>query len=128
MSQGYYINILRVRSLGRAFPASPYRAGARLASLRGTLAVSGARLGGEPPGDLRSSRQGEPIHFVMPDGVPEMMTVFHVTGGYTYVDPYGKALGYEDVFTKLQACGVITRQIGPRGRFTPIASCADRRT
>jgi 2,4'-dihydroxyacetophenone dioxygenase len=28
--------------------------------------------------------------------------LFHVTGGYTYVDPYGKALGYEDVFTKLE--------------------------
>jgi 2,4'-dihydroxyacetophenone dioxygenase len=24
-----------------------------------------------------------------------------VTGGYTYVDPDGNALGYEDVFTKL---------------------------
>jgi hypothetical protein len=22
--------------------------------------------------------------------------------GYTYVDPYGEALGYEDVFTKLE--------------------------
>ena len=31
-----------------------------------------------------------------------MATLFHVTGGYTYVDPYGKALGYEDVFTKLE--------------------------
>jgi hypothetical protein len=30
-----------------------------------------------------------------------MATLFHVTGGYTYVDPYGTALGYEDVFTKL---------------------------
>src|SRR6476661_6139441 len=31
-----------------------------------------------------------------------MATLFHVTGGYTYVDPYGVALGYEDVFTKLE--------------------------
>ncbi len=30
-----------------------------------------------------------------------MVTLFHVTGGYTYVDPEGGALGYEDVFTKL---------------------------
>ena len=35
------------------------------------------------------------------DWVEEMVTLFYVTGGYTYVDPYGKALGYEDVFTKL---------------------------
>jgi 2,4'-dihydroxyacetophenone dioxygenase len=34
--------------------------------------------------------------------VKEMATLFHVTGGYTYVDPYGEALGYEDVFTKLE--------------------------
>jgi 2,4'-dihydroxyacetophenone dioxygenase len=32
----------------------------------------------------------------------EIGTLFHVTGGYTYVDPYGEALGYEDVFTKLE--------------------------
>jgi 2,4'-dihydroxyacetophenone dioxygenase len=38
----------------------------------------------------------------VPDDVTEMATLFHVTGGYTYVDPYGKALGYEDVFTKLE--------------------------
>ena len=31
-----------------------------------------------------------------------MITLFHVTGGYVYVDPRGKALGYEDVFTKLE--------------------------
>jgi hypothetical protein len=36
------------------------------------------------------------------DDVKEMATLFHVTGGYTYVDPYGEALGYEDVFTKLE--------------------------
>jgi 2,4'-dihydroxyacetophenone dioxygenase len=31
-----------------------------------------------------------------------MATLFHVTGSYTYVDPYGAALGYEDVFTKFE--------------------------
>ena len=30
-----------------------------------------------------------------------MITLFHVTGGYVYVDPVGTALSYEDVFTKL---------------------------
>jgi 2,4'-dihydroxyacetophenone dioxygenase len=29
---------------------------------------------------------------VVPDDVKEMATLFHVTGGYTYVDPYGEAL------------------------------------
>ena len=32
-----------------------------------------------------------------------MITWFHVTGGYTYVDPQGVAVGYEDVFTKIEA-------------------------
>ncbi len=32
-----------------------------------------------------------------------MITSFHVTGAYTYVDPDGNALGVEDVFTKLEA-------------------------
>jgi hypothetical protein len=31
-----------------------------------------------------------------------MATLFHVTGGYTYIDPHGVALGYEGVFTKLE--------------------------
>ena len=30
-----------------------------------------------------------------------MATLFHVTGGYTYIDPHGVALGYEGVFTNL---------------------------
>jgi hypothetical protein len=36
--------------------------------------------------------------------VPERASIeaLSVTGGYTYVDPYGEALGYEDVFTKLE--------------------------
>jgi 2,4'-dihydroxyacetophenone dioxygenase len=39
---------------------------------------------------------------VVPDDVKEMATLFHVTGGYTNVDPYRGALGYEDVFTELE--------------------------
>jgi hypothetical protein len=49
----------------------------------------------EPPGEVHT--------LVVPDEVQEMRTLFHVTGGYTYVDPYGVALSYEDVFTKIEA-------------------------
>jgi hypothetical protein len=35
--------------------------------------------------------------------VEEMITLFHVTGAYIYVDPDGNAVGVEDVFTKLEA-------------------------
>lgn len=39
----------------------------------------------------------------VPNGVPEMVTLFHVTGAYVYVDVDGAPLGVEDVFRKLQA-------------------------
>jgi 2,4'-dihydroxyacetophenone dioxygenase len=45
---------------------------------------------------------GETHTLVIPEDVPDMITLFHVTGGYVYVDPQGAALGYEDVFTKLE--------------------------
>jgi hypothetical protein len=53
-------------------------------------------------GDYAFEPPGETHTLIVPDDCQEMATLFHVTGGYTYVDPYGKALGYEDVFTKLE--------------------------
>ena len=40
----------------------------------------------------------------MPDDVEEMITYFQVNGVMSYVDPWGKSLGYEDVFTKIEMC------------------------
>lgn len=48
----------------------------------------------EPPGETHTLE--------VPEGVDEMVTIFHVTGAYVYVDPYGKAEKIEDCFTKLQ--------------------------
>lgn len=48
-------------------------------------------------------RAGETHTLVVPDGVGEMITLFHVTGAYAYVEPDGTAVGFEDVFTKLAA-------------------------
>jgi hypothetical protein len=53
-------------------------------------------------GDYAFEPPGETHTLVVPDDVQEMATLFHVTGGYIYVDPFGVALGYEDVFTKLE--------------------------
>jgi len=36
--------------------------------------------------------------------VDEMVTLFQVNGVMYYVDPWGKSLGYEDVFTKIDMC------------------------
>jgi quercetin dioxygenase-like cupin family protein len=49
----------------------------------------------EPPGETHT--------LYVPTEVSEMITLFTVKGGYTYVDPKGRAIGYEDVFTKIEA-------------------------
>ena len=49
------------------------------------------------------SPQSFALHDTLPEGVEEMITLFHVTGAYIYVDPDGNAVGVEDVFTKLEA-------------------------
>jgi len=100
VSQGYFVNLLRVR---RAGVLSRHRhAGTVHAwTLRGTwhylehpwVAEAGDYVC-EPPGEVHT--------LVVPEGVEEMITLFHVSGGYTYVDPFGTPLAYEDVFTKLE--------------------------
>ena len=98
-SQGYFVNILRVRKAGilsRHRHAGPVHA----LTLRGRWhylehdwwAEQGAYTF-EPPGETHT------LH--VPEDVVEMVTLFHVTGGYTYVDPGGLPIGIEDVFTKI---------------------------
>jgi quercetin dioxygenase-like cupin family protein len=110
VSQGYYVNLLRVRNSGvlsRHRHAGPVHA----ITLRGRWhylehdweAVPGA-YAFEPPGETHT--------LVVPDDVDEMVTLFHVTGGYVYVDPEGRAMGYEDVFTKLDAARAHYEAIG----------------
>lgn len=101
-SQGYWMNLLRVRKSGV------------LSRHRHPQAVHGwvlkghwhylehdwvAREGGfvfEPPGETHT--------LVVPDDCEEMITLFQVQGVMYYVDPWGKGMGYEDVFTKIEAC------------------------
>jgi len=101
-SQGYWVNILRVR-----------RAGV-LSRHRHPQAVHGFVLKGswhylehdwtanegayvfEPPGETHT--------LVVPDTVEEMQTLFQVNGVMYYVDSHGATLGYEDVFTKIEMC------------------------
>lgn len=109
-SQGYWMNILRVRKAGV------------LSRHRHPQAVHGFVLKGrwhylehdwvaeeggyvyEPPGETHT--------LVVPDDVPEMMTYFQVNGIMSYVDPWGKPMGYEDVFTKIQLCRDHYEEIG----------------
>jgi 2,4'-dihydroxyacetophenone dioxygenase len=56
-----------------------------------------AREGGivfEPPGQTHT--------LVVPEGCEEMITLFQVTGALIYTDPDGRAIGYDDVFTRLE--------------------------
>ena len=101
-SQGYWMNLLKVTKSGV------------LSRHRHPNAVHGFVLKGrwhyleheweakegsyvyEPPGETHT--------LVVPDDVKEMITFFQVNGIMSYVDPWGKLLGYEDVFTKIEMC------------------------
>lgn len=110
VSQGYFVNILRVRKSGilsRHRHAGPVHA----VVLRGRWHYLEhpwwATEGGyafEPPGDIHT------LH--VPDDVKEMATLFHVTGAYIYVDPDGNPVGVEDVFSKLQLARKHYEEVG----------------
>lgn len=101
VTQGYFVNILRVRRSGilsRHRHAGPVHA----VTLRGRWHYLEhdwwAEEGGysfEPPGDIHTLE--------VPDDVAEMATLFHVTGAYVYVEPDGTPVGVEDVFSKIDA-------------------------
>lgn len=101
LSGGGFVNLLRVRRSG---VISRHRHGGAVHAftLRGQwhylehawMATAGS-YAFEPPGETHT--------LVVPDGVDEMITLFHVIGNYIYVDPDGHALGYEDAYTKLEA-------------------------
>ncbi len=101
VTQGYYVNLLRVERSGvlsRHRHAGPVHA----FTLRGTWRYLEhswtARAGDyvfEPPGEAHT--------LVLPEQAGEMITLFHVTGGYSYLNSEGEIVGFEDVFTKLAA-------------------------
>ncbi|WP_233886809.1 2,4'-dihydroxyacetophenone dioxygenase family protein [Paraburkholderia flagellata] len=100
-SQGYYVNLLRVRQSGvlsRHRHTGPVHA----MVLRGRWYYLEHDWVAEQ-GSYAHEPAGETHTLFVPEGVDEMITWFHVTGGYTYVDPQGNATGYEDVFTKIEA-------------------------
>jgi quercetin dioxygenase-like cupin family protein len=101
VSHGYYVNLLRVRG-GGLLSRHRHNGPVHALVLKGRwhylehdwIAEEGGYVY-EPPGETHT--------LVVPKDVSEMITWFHVTAGYTYVDPRGAAQGYEDVFTRLAA-------------------------
>ena len=100
-SQGYYVNLLRVRKSGilsrhrHVGPVHATTLKGRWHYLEHDWWAEQGSYSFEPPGDIHTLE--------VPDGVEEMITLFHVTGAYIYVDPGGNPVGVEDVFTKLEA-------------------------
>jgi len=101
-SQGYWVNLLRVRKSG-ILSRHRHPAPVHGLVLRGSwhylehnwTATEGSYVF-EPPGETHT--------LVVPDNIPEMITLFHITACMIYVDPWGKQTGYEDVFTKITMC------------------------
>lgn len=115
VSQGYYVNLLKVRKSGvlsRHRHSGPVHA----VTLRGTWRYLEHDWTANA-GDYAFEPAGETHTLVVPDDVEEMVTLFHVSGGYTYVDPHGNALGYEDVFTKLANASAHFKKLGRGEEF-----------
>lgn len=110
VSQGYFVNILRVRKSGilsRHRHAGPVHAivlKGRWHYLEHPWWATEGGYAFEPPGDIHT------LH--VPDDVQEMATLFHVTGAYIYVDPDGNPVGVEDVFSKLQLAKKHYEEVG----------------
>lgn len=101
VSNGYFVNLLKVRRSGvvsRHRHTGPVHATVIKGSwhyLEHDWWVHPGDYAFEPPGDIHTLE--------VPEGIEEMITLFHVTGSYIYVDPEGKAFSIEDVFSKMQS-------------------------
>ena len=100
VSSGYYVNLLRVRGSGllsrhrHPGPVHGHVLKGKWKYLEHDWVAEQGSYIFEPPGEVHT--------LVVPDGVDEMITLFHVTGSLLYCDPDGKVVGAEDVFTKLE--------------------------
>jgi 2,4'-dihydroxyacetophenone dioxygenase len=101
-SQGYWVNLLRVRRSGvlsrHRHPQAVhgYVIKGRWHYLEHDWMAEAGSYVFEPPGETHT--------LVVPEDVAEMITLFQVNGIMYYVDPWGAPLGYEDVFTKIDMC------------------------
>lgn len=115
-SRGYWMNLLRVRKAGvlsRHRHPQPVHGYVIKGSWRYLEHDWVAREGGyiyEAPGETHT--------LVVDPPVEEMITMFQVNGCMIYVDPDGKQLGYEDVFTKIDMCRAHYAACGLGADFT----------
>jgi hypothetical protein len=100
VSGGYYVNLLRVRGSGvlsrhrHPGPVHGHVLKGRWRYLEHEWEATQGSYVFEPPGEIHT--------LVVPEGVDEMITLFHVTGSLLYCDVDGNVEGADDVFTKLE--------------------------
>lgn len=110
VSSGYYVNLLRVRGSGllsrhrHPGPVHGHVLKGKWKYLEHDWVAEQGSYVFEPPGEVHT--------LVVPDGVDEMITLFHVTGSLLYCDPDGKVVGAEDVFTKLELAKKHFKEVG----------------
>ncbi|VUC31947.1 unnamed protein product [Clonostachys rosea] len=115
VTQGYFVNLLRVRKSGilsrhrHTGPVHATTLKGRWHYLEHPWWATEGSYAFEVPGDIHTLE--------VPDGVEEMVTLFHVTGAYIYVDPDGNAQGIEDVFSKLELARAHYKEVGLGGDF-----------
>jgi 2,4'-dihydroxyacetophenone dioxygenase len=109
-SNGYFVNVLRVRHNG-VLSRHRHAGAVHALVLRGRWRYLEHDWVAEQ-GSYIFEAPGETHTLIVPEGVEEMMTWFHNTGGYVYVDPQGVPVAYEDVFTKIEAAKRHYRAIG----------------
>ena len=110
VTQGYYVNLLRVRKSGvlschrHVGPVHAFVLKGHWHYLEHDWTAEEGGYAFEPPGEIHT--------LYVPPEVPEMITLFHVTGGYVYIDANGNATGFEDVFTKIEHCRAHYESLG----------------
>lgn len=115
VSGGYWVNLLRVRQSGiltrhrHPGPVHAFVIKGRWRYLEHDWVAEQGSYAFEAPGETHT--------LVVPEDVPEMITLFHVTGALIYCDPDGKQTGYDDVFTKIDMCRRHFEAIGLGGDY-----------
>lgn len=100
VTHGSYLHVMRVTRQGiiarhrHTGPVFAYIVRGRWHYLEHDWVATEGGFAFEPPGETHT--------LVVPEGCQEMITTFHVHGALVYVDPDGAAIGYDDVFTRLE--------------------------
>ena len=102
VSQGFWVNLLKVTRAGvlsrhrHTNPVHGYVLKGSWHYLEHDWVATEGGYVYEPPGETHT--------LVVDEDVEEMITLFQVNGIMLYVDPDGNAVGFEDVFTKIEMC------------------------